>query len=323
MTLPPGYHNKNDNKVCKLLKSLYGLKQAPRKWNEKLSNSLISFGFKQSYNDYSMFVKVSGKLIVFLLVYVDDIIVTGNCESEITKVKEFLKSQFLINNLGKLKSFLDIEVNVPNGICLSQRKYCLVLLHDFGMLSCKPVKTPLESNIVFDNNKDVLMESVTDFQRLIGKLIYLTITRSDISYAVHVLSYFLVILVSWKSKKQSTITRSSTESEYRALSSLSWELIWIFKILYDIGFKIPIPINIFYDNESATKLTMNPVFHDKTKHFETDVHFIREKIIKGVVRLVKISSSNQIVDIFTKSLISSQHESLSDKLSLFDPFSSK
>ena len=63
----------------------------------------------------------------------------------------------------------------------------------------------------------------------------------------------MVILVSWKIKKQSTITRSSTESEYRALSSLSFELIWILKILYDIGFKISIPVNIFYDNESANK----------------------------------------------------------------------
>lgn len=73
--------------------------------------------------------------------------------------------------------------------------------------------------------------------------------------------------VSWRNKKQSTISRSSTESEYRALRSLSFELIWGLKILYDIGFKIFVPVNIFCDNDSVIKLAMNPISHDKTKHF--------------------------------------------------------
>lgn len=105
MVLPPGYHSKNDNRVCKLLKLLYGLKQAPWKWNEKLSASLTSFGFKPSLNDYSMFIKIVGNPDIILLVYVDDIIMTGNCEFEISKVKNFLKSQFLIIDLEKLKYF--------------------------------------------------------------------------------------------------------------------------------------------------------------------------------------------------------------------------
>lgn len=88
MALPLGYHSKNDDSVCKLLKSFYGLKQAPCKWNENLSNSLVSFGCKYRFNDYSMFVKV----VIILLVYLNDIIVTVNCESEINKVKDFLKS---------------------------------------------------------------------------------------------------------------------------------------------------------------------------------------------------------------------------------------
>lgn len=105
MVLPCGYHNKNDNRVCRLLKSLYGLKQAPRKWNEMLGASLISFGFKQSLNDYSMFVKNVAKSVIILLIYVDDIILTRNCGFEIGMVKEFLKSKFLIKDLEKLKYF--------------------------------------------------------------------------------------------------------------------------------------------------------------------------------------------------------------------------
>ncbi|KAL4574342.1 hypothetical protein LXL04_021171 [Taraxacum kok-saghyz] len=123
MTLRQRYHDRGDKRVCKLLKSLYGLKQAPRKWNEKLCSSLFSFGFKQSINDYSMFVMEVNNKIVVLLVYVDDIILTGNDDVEISKVKEFLKSQFLIKDLGLLKYFLGIEViEIPGGLCLNQRK---------------------------------------------------------------------------------------------------------------------------------------------------------------------------------------------------------
>ncbi|KAL4583501.1 hypothetical protein LXL04_008075 [Taraxacum kok-saghyz] len=89
----------------------------------------------------------------------------GNDETEIAKVKTFLKSQFLIKDLGLLKYFLGIEViDIPNGLCLSQRKYCMELLHEFGIMSCKPVKTPLEPNLVIDRNvnevADYLLENI-------------------------------------------------------------------------------------------------------------------------------------------------------------------
>lgn len=110
MSLPPGYHDKSNTQVCKLLKSLYGLKQAPRKWNEKLCGALFEFGFVQSVNDFSLFVKSGNNCFLALLVYVDDIILTGSSVDEINKVKNFLKSKFLIKDLGKLKFFLGIEV---------------------------------------------------------------------------------------------------------------------------------------------------------------------------------------------------------------------
>lgn len=102
----------------------------------------------------------------------------------------------MIKDLGKLKYFLGIEViDVPNGLRLSQRKYCLELLNEFGMLGCKPVNTPLETNLVInrdnDQNNDSLLDNITEFQKLIGKLIYLTITRPNITYSVQVLSQFM------------------------------------------------------------------------------------------------------------------------------------
>ena len=127
-------------------------------------------------------------------------------------------------------------------------------------------------------------------------------------------------LVSWRSKKQSTISRSSTESEYRALGSLTCEIIWVLKVLYDLGFSNMVLVDVFCDSESAIKLALNPVFHDKTKHFEIDVHFIREKISKGVVKLIKVDSSVQTADVLTKSLVTVKHEFFVERMWLVDPF---
>lgn len=88
--------------------------------------------------------------------------------------------------------------------------------------------------------------------------------------------------ISWRRKNQSTISRSSCESEYQSLGSLYCELIWVFKFLYYTGFKNIVPVNIFCDNDSSIKLAMNPLLHDKTKHFEIDVHFIKEKNFKRI-----------------------------------------
>ncbi|GJW95157.1 ribonuclease H-like domain-containing protein [Tanacetum coccineum] len=130
-----------------------------------------------------------------LLVYVDDIIITGNSVSEIEKFKVFLKSKFMIKDLGKLKYFLGIEVvDNDKGICLNQRKYVLDLLSEYGMLACKPEKTPLMSKLVISNeasDKDHLLENITDYQELMRKLIYLTNTRPYIFYVVHCLSQFM------------------------------------------------------------------------------------------------------------------------------------
>lgn len=134
------------------------------------------------------------------------------------------------------------------------------------------------------------------------------------------LVYFGNSLISWRSKKQSTISRSSTESEYKALGSLTCEIIWVLKILYDLEFSEVVPINLFCDNDSTIKLALNPVFHDKTKQFEIDVHFIREKITDGIISLVKVGSANQIADILTKSLSSFQHNNMYGKMCLIDPF---
>ena len=127
-----------------------------------------------------------------LLVYVDDIVITGNNVDEIEKFKSFLNSKFMIKDLGPLKYFLGIEVlDNDIGLCLSQRKYCLDLLHEYGLLACKPAATPLQQNVVLshvETENDKFLSNMTEYQKLVGKLIYLSVTRPDISYAVHCLS---------------------------------------------------------------------------------------------------------------------------------------
>ncbi|XP_071740362.1 uncharacterized protein [Rutidosis leptorrhynchoides] len=152
MKLPEGYFTKDETKVCKLVKSLYGLKQAPRQWNHKLNYALIEHGFEQSVSYYYLYVKNTNGVFIALLVYVDDIVVTGNNLTEIENFKRFLKTKFMIKDLGVLKYFPGIEILPCNyGICMNQRKYCLELLNDYGMLGCKPMSTPIEANMSVEN----------------------------------------------------------------------------------------------------------------------------------------------------------------------------
>ncbi|KAJ0480451.1 putative RNA-directed DNA polymerase [Helianthus annuus] len=281
-----------------------------------------------------MYVLSKSSVFVVLLVYVDDIVVTGNSIKEIDKVKMILNTNVQIKDLGKLNYFLGIEVLYDkSGICMNQRKYCLELLSEFGYLGCKPVNTPIEQSYLVSAKltKDQQpLKNVTGFQRLIGKLIYLSLTRPDISYAVQFLSQFMHCptevhlqialrllrylksspgsgllfrkgekldlvgfvdsdwakclstrksvtgfciylgnsLVSWKSKKQSTVSRSTGEAEYRAMCSATCEIMWLLNLLREVQVECDLPVKLYCDSKAAISIAANPVFHERTKHFE-------------------------------------------------------
>ena len=143
MDIPPGLNVKN-NRVCRLGKSLYGLKQSPIAWFGRFTKTMIKYGYHQSQGDHTLFIKRSFGKITVLIVYVDDIIVTGDDLKEMDALKEKLSREFEIKDLGTLKYFLGIEVaRSIKGIFISQRKYILDLLKDTGMLGCKPASTLL------------------------------------------------------------------------------------------------------------------------------------------------------------------------------------
>ena len=125
-------------------------------------------------------------------------------------------------------------------------------------------------------------------------------------------------LVTWKSKKQNVVARSSAEAEYRAMASTASELTWIKQLLEELNFKIGGPMQMFCDNNAARHIASNVVFHERTKHIEVDCHFIREKVQAKEIETPYVKSQDQLADIFTKGLIPKTFERITCKLGLTD-----
>ncbi|PKU87907.1 Retrovirus-related Pol polyprotein from transposon TNT 1-94 [Dendrobium catenatum] len=123
-------------------------------------------------------------------------------------------------------------------------------------------------------------------------------------------------LISWSVKKQTTVARSSTEAEYRSLSAATSDVLWIRRLAAEFGISSTGPTTIYCDNTSAIALAHNPVFHARTKHIEIDYHFISEHIKQGAIRVDHISTNDQIADILTKSLSTTQFSTLRSKLTI-------
>ncbi|XP_057463867.1 uncharacterized mitochondrial protein AtMg00810-like [Actinidia eriantha] len=192
MGLPPGLAVQGEQKVCRLLKSLYGLKQASRQWFAKVSNALISYGFVQGNSDCSLFIKKFESSFMALLVYVDDVLLASDSILEIERLKTFLDEKFTIKDLGQLKYFLGLEVaRSKTGISLCQRKYTLDILEDTSLTGSKPAAFPMESTLKLSANDTNLYEDSSGYQKLISRLLCLTITMPDLAYSVQVLSQFL------------------------------------------------------------------------------------------------------------------------------------
>ena len=192
MQLPQGFHSKGGNVVCKLNKSLYGLKQASRQWNAKFCFVIKHHGFKQSKADYFLFIKKFNDSFIALVVYVDNILITSNNVQVVEELKTSLDQHFKLKDFGGLKYFLGCEIaRSDKGITLCQRKYALEVLKDVGMSACKLSKVPMEHNLKLSKFQGKLLADLGVYRRLVGRLLYLTITRPDIVYPIHKLSQFM------------------------------------------------------------------------------------------------------------------------------------
>lgn len=309
-------------------------------------------------------------------------IITGNDTNEISRLTKHLFTQFEMKDLGGLKYFLGIEVlRSKAGIYICQRKYILDLLAEVGMVDARPADTPMIQNHKLDFIQGAPSADREQYQRLVGKLIYLSHTRPDIAYAVGVVSqfmhnpqkhhyeavirimrylkktpgfgllfknnghlnieaytdadwagsqvdrrstsgYFTLVggnLVTWRSKKQKVVALSSAEAEFRGIVKGITEILWIRKLLLELGLAIPSPAYLKCDNKASISISENPVQHDRTKHIEIDRHFIREKLDDGVIALPFVRSEDQLADVLTKAVNGRIFESVLHKLNIGDP----
>jgi histone deacetylase 1/2 len=317
MRQPPGYVDKDKpNWVCKLDKALYVLKLAPRAWYARLCAKLVSLGFIPSKGDTSLFYYHKGQHTIFVLVYVDDIIVASSSKEATYGLLKDLERDFALKDLGDLHYFLGIEVKRSReGLILSQARYATDIVQRAGMAKCKAVTTPLASSEKLSITDGVKLSSddATRYRSVVGALQYLTLTRPDISFSVNKVCQFLHApttthwsavkrilryvqgslnlglkfrpshsmivsafsdadwagcpddrrstggfavflgpnLISWCAKKQATVSRSSTEAEYKALANATAEVMWVQKLLDELGILHPRAARLWCDNIGA------------------------------------------------------------------------
>nr|XP_016481327.1 PREDICTED: uncharacterized protein LOC107802359 [Nicotiana tabacum] len=349
MKLPPGYSvlstSGSDQLVCKLQKSFYGLRQALRQWYAKLSQALTSRGYSSSLNDYSLFIKGSGASLVILVVYVDDIVITGADSSKISDVKSFLHAQFKIKDLGCFSCVCPLELSAKlkahggdplpkpdvyrsligklNFLTHTRRDIYFVVQHlsQFMQSPCLPhmqvalhvlryLKGTSDCGIFFNNFSDLSLTAYCD-----SDWVACLDTRKSVSGYCMFLGGSLVV---WKSKKQHVISMSSAKAECRAMSKFVTELAWMSRLLSDLGLHSYSPISLFCDSHAAIHIAKNPVFHERTKHIELDCHLVRAKLAEGLIHLLHTSSS-QLAGIFTKVLGGATHHGFLSKLGVLSP----
>lgn len=344
----------------------------------------MEFGFSKSQTDPSLFIYKQGNIVAYFLVYVDDLLLTGNTISFLQKFKTALANKFSLKDMGSPSHFLGVELlPTPTGIFLSQQHYIRDILAKGNMIDAKPVFTPMSTSCSLTSDVDTLNCDPSSYRSIIGSLHYLSITRPDVAFAVNKLSQhmqapsvihmqalkrvlrylkqtiahglhltrtknlsltafcnadwggdtvdrkstgaYIVYLgpnaISWSCKKQSTVARSSTEAEYRAIGSTTTEILWLQQLLLELGIHIAQPPTIFSDNIGANYLCANPVFHTRMKHLAIDYHFVRDLVAKNELQVSHVPSSHQLADLLTKPLSRRQHEFLTSKIGVVDPSS--
>eukprot|EP00253_Pinus_taeda_P006070 PITA_06070 len=190
---PPGYEKKGqEHKVCRLKKSLYGLKQAPREWYSRIDSYLLENRFEKCEGEPTLYIKEKNGKILIVVLYVDDVIFTGNDDYFIEDFKTVMKEEFEMTNMGLQRYFLGIEVEQNgNGIFISQEKYANEVLERFNMQESKAAITPTVMGLKLskeDISKDF---DPSLYKSIVGSLMYLTATRPDIMHAVSLISRFM------------------------------------------------------------------------------------------------------------------------------------
>ncbi|GJP61869.1 hypothetical protein CLOP_g18988 [Closterium sp. NIES-67] len=276
MKQPEGLDD-GSGRVCRLKKAIYGLKQAPRAWYHKLEEALLAGGFKKSECDPSLFLLQEKDEILMLLVYVNDILLFSASTALLDSAEQMLEMQFKCSKMGEVKYYLGMHVerDVEKGVLrLHQRKYCEGLAEKYGLQDGGKPATPLPLGFT--------VEPCADEEVVGGGA------------------------VSWRSKKQNEVGLSSCETEYMALHHWVKEVVWLRRLLEELGVGQEEPTVVFCNNESAVKLAKNACLHGLTKVIRPKWHWVR-RILDKEVRLEIVKTHQQAADIFTKRLAEADH----------------
>nr|CAN77272.1 hypothetical protein VITISV_018551 [Vitis vinifera] len=263
------------------------------------SKSITKQRYTQCQADHTLFVKFSSeKKIAVLIVYVDDIILTSDYKEELSGMKKHLAKEFEIKDLGYLRYFLDTSMD-----------------------STKKIGTE-KNNAPVDRGR---------YQRLVGRLIYLSHTRPNIGFFISVVSQFMnnptkehmeavnrILRYLKMTSGKGLLYKKNDTRDVEIFSDADWAGIWIQRMLNELGISTKKPIKMFCDNQAAISIAKNLVHHDRTKHIEIDRNFISEKIEKAIVQLVYTPIRSQTADILTKALSRTNFEELSHKLCMYN-----
>ncbi|GJX55252.1 ribonuclease H-like domain-containing protein [Tanacetum coccineum] len=308
----------------------------------------IRVGFYHSRCNPSLFIYRHGPEVAYLLIYVDDIILTASFTALLQCIIASLYREFDMTDLGALNYFLGIFVlHNSKGLFLSQRKYALQLLERAHMVTCNPSRTPVDTESKLGPD-GVPVSDPTLYRSLAGGLQYLTFTlyasstaslvaysdadwagcpstrRSTSGYCV----FLGDNLLSCSSKRQHTLSRSNAKAEYRGVANVVAETAWLCNLLRELHFSLLSATLVYFDNVSAIYLSVNPVQHQRTKHIEIDILFVCHMVTTGQVRVLHVPSRYQYADILLRAsprpkpppltALRSQHRHLCDPPAAFN-----
>nr|GEX65345.1 retrovirus-related Pol polyprotein from transposon TNT 1-94 [Tanacetum cinerariifolium] len=294
--------------------------ESPRKWHKRFDEYMLSNGFKHSnyencvcYRSYAL-----GKYI-YLLLYVDDMLIACKSKAEIGSTNYFLKKEFNMKDLGKATKILGMEIVKDQSrkiLRFSQSGYVFKNLNNFRIDNEKSVKMPLGGHFKLSlkdcSVRDYVVErmSKVPYANVIGSLMYFT--RPDITYAGtakvglvyatkrgnHVDVTVQGCVVSWKATLQYVVTLSTIEAEYMAVTEAMNEAIWLRGLLEELGVELN-TLAVNYDNQDAIHLSWNHVFHEKTNHINVCYYFIREVLESKTVKVLNVGIGHSVVDALT------------------------
>nr|GEU59007.1 ribonuclease H-like domain-containing protein [Tanacetum cinerariifolium] len=278
MHQPPGFQDStHPDYVCLLQRSLYGLKQAPRALFWRFPSCITRVGFQSSRCDSSLFIYRQGTDTAYLLLYVDDIMLTASSETLLQQIISLLHQGFSMTDLGSLNYFLGISVTCDfTGMFLSQRQYVVEILERAGMVGCNSSRTPVDTESKLGVDGDQVFD-LTFYRSLAGSLQYLTFTRPDISFEVqqdtldYGLQLFFLLLQIW-------LPTLIAEAEYHGVTNAVAETCWLRNLLRELHTPLFFATLVYCDNVSVVYLSCNLVQHQHKKHIEIDIQFVRDLV---------------------------------------------